>query len=167
MFDLTTASLLAPTFVLLLIFWKFVRSRQKGIPGPFWAHLTDFYRVSLVWSGDCASKIQHLHNIYGPVVRTGPNHVVVSDPAAMFMIYGQGVKFKKVDLSTRMKPIDACMTSLLTKFRPTFIAYLPCSTMERRLTLFSQPEILGIIKHSRCRLPRDSRPLPYVQQNQP
>ena len=72
------------------------RSRLKHIPGPILALFTGLYRVHLVWSGQCAKKIEKLHSAYGPIVRTGPNHVLLSDPAAMFAIYGAGTKFKKV-----------------------------------------------------------------------
>ena len=38
-----------------------------------------------------------LHNKFGPLVRTGPSEVSVSDLAAIKSIYGAGTKFRKSD----------------------------------------------------------------------
>lgn len=72
------------------------KSSLWHIPGPFLARFTGVYRVFLLWSGECHWKIHELHKQYGPVVRTGPNHVIVSDPSALFSIYGSGGRFRKV-----------------------------------------------------------------------
>ena len=37
-----------------------------------------------------------LHKKYGPLVRIGPNHVSVSDPKAINIIYGLKTGFTKV-----------------------------------------------------------------------
>ena len=63
-------------------------SRLREIPGPFLAKVTALYRVSMFWRGDGLARILTLHGKYGPVVRTGPRHVLVADPDALFVIYG-------------------------------------------------------------------------------
>lgn len=50
----------------------------------------------LVWSGNCADQIQKLHQKYGPVVKTSPNHILLPNPNAMFEIYSAGSVYKKV-----------------------------------------------------------------------
>ena len=66
------------------------------VPGPFIARLTPLYRVYLLWSGECIDKFDKLHKQFGPVVRTGPNHIITSDPDAVFTIYDAGWRFPKV-----------------------------------------------------------------------
>ncbi|KIK54970.1 hypothetical protein GYMLUDRAFT_144224, partial [Collybiopsis luxurians FD-317 M1] len=46
-------------------------------PGPVLAALTSWYEIyrNLVQGGELVSDIKRLHEIYGPVVRTGPNTV--------------------------------------------------------------------------------------------
>ena len=43
------------------------------------------------------STMMALHDKYGPLVRTGPNEVSVSDVAAIKQIYRAGTKFQKSD----------------------------------------------------------------------
>ena len=66
------------------------------VPGPISARLTPLYRVYLLWSGECPQKFKRLHEEFGSVVRTGPNHIVTSDPGAIFTIYDAGWGFPKV-----------------------------------------------------------------------
>ncbi|KIK60728.1 hypothetical protein GYMLUDRAFT_600562 [Collybiopsis luxurians FD-317 M1] len=44
-------------------------------PGPVIAALTDLYEVyhNIVRGGGLVTEIERLHQLYGPVVRTGPN----------------------------------------------------------------------------------------------
>ncbi|KAL2424332.1 Cytochrome P450 monooxygenase [Exophiala dermatitidis] len=52
------------------------------VPGPKLAavsRLYDFY-YDCILGGKFAFKIQELHNIYGPIVRIGPNEVHIKDP---------------------------------------------------------------------------------------
>ena len=71
--------------------------KGRKVPGPYLASLSSLYRVYLLWSGDCTEKYESLHKNYGPVVRTGPHHVIVSDQAAICRIYDAGGwRFPKV-----------------------------------------------------------------------
>ncbi|PVH68975.1 cytochrome P450 [Cadophora sp. DSE1049] len=45
-----------------------------------------------------------LHDKYGPIVRVGPNHVSVSDPAMIPIIYGISSKFTKTSFYTLLAP---------------------------------------------------------------
>lgn len=66
------------------------------LPGPFTARFTNFWRVKSAASGKAPAKFQNLHRKYGSVVRVGPIHVSVSDPAQIPVIYGISSKFTKV-----------------------------------------------------------------------
>lgn len=72
------------------------KSGLKDIPGPLIAHTTSLHRIQLVWKGGAVKNYSALHKKYGPLVRTGSNHVSVADPAAMSIIYGISSKFTKV-----------------------------------------------------------------------
>ncbi|KAF5968045.1 pisatin demethylase cytochrome P450 [Fusarium coicis] len=72
------------------------RAGLRNIPGPWLARYTVLYRLSLVYKGDSPRQYQLLHEKYGPIVRTGPNHVSISDPAMMPIIYGIGKNFQKI-----------------------------------------------------------------------
>lgn len=50
----------------------------------------------MVGGGNGPAEYRKLHQQYGPIVRVGPNHVAVSDPSAIPIIYGLGSKFMKV-----------------------------------------------------------------------
>ncbi len=68
----------------------------RKLPGPLFARFSKFWRVTFVFDGKCPSKYHALHQKYGPIVRTGPNSVDISDPAVIPTIYGINSKFLKV-----------------------------------------------------------------------
>lgn len=68
----------------------------RKLPGHWLARFSRLYKIYLVYDGNSHVKYLDLHRKYGPVVRTGPNHVSVSDPAAIPTIYGITSKFTKV-----------------------------------------------------------------------
>lgn len=88
--------LTAAVVSIVILCRRTIFSPLKRVPGPFWAGLSGLYRVNLVCRGDCAPRIAELHCLYGPVVRTGPNHVLFSEPDAIFDVYSGRTKFLKV-----------------------------------------------------------------------
>ena len=84
----------------LFIFVDFVRTAFKqglrSIPGPFLARFSGLYRLSLVAKGKAPEEYLKVHQKYGQVVRVGPNHVSISDPAMIPTIYGIGSNYLKV-----------------------------------------------------------------------
>lgn len=72
------------------------RKGLRTLPGPFVARFSVLYRLSLVYKGNAPHTYRKLHAKYGPIVRTGPNHVSVSDADMIPVIYGTGSNFKKV-----------------------------------------------------------------------
>lgn len=93
-------TLSACTLLLALLVLSYVRTvfREglRYLPGPFLARFSGIYRLALVHDGHAPERYRELHKKYGPIVRTGPNHVSISDPAMIPNIYGIGSKFLKV-----------------------------------------------------------------------
>ena len=73
-----------------------VSTELRNIPGPAFAALTSYYRVLLLWRGQGPIEYYKLHQKYGTVVRIGPNHVLVSDPTMIPVIYDSRHKLIKV-----------------------------------------------------------------------
>jgi len=89
-------------FSLLWVLYK--RQTLRSIPGPFLASVTDLWRAYLFRSGLLASELRSLHEQFGPVVRTGPNHVSVSDPSAVSIVYSTNPVWVKVFCSVSLCP---------------------------------------------------------------
>lgn len=98
--------LVIATFVLILFsylhsaFWTPLRK----VPGPFLARFSRLYRLNLVRKGNAPENYRSLHQEYGPIVRTGPNHVSISEVAMIPTIYGIGSQFTKTQFYTTMTP---------------------------------------------------------------
>lgn len=61
--------------------------RLASIPGPFLAKFTDLWRFQSQNTEGHASRIVSLHQKYGKLVRIGPNHISISDPTAVPIVY--------------------------------------------------------------------------------
>ncbi|KDB21455.1 hypothetical protein H109_06623 [Trichophyton interdigitale MR816] len=66
-------------------------------PGPFWNKLSDWPFFFEVVSGDHHLECLRQHEIYGPVVRTGPNKLSVNSASAMRQIYHRNANAQKGD----------------------------------------------------------------------
>lgn len=68
----------------------------NGIPGPFLASCSDWWRVFVVWGR--RPEVWHikLHEKHGPVVRLGPRTVSVGNAEAIKTIYALNAGFVKV-----------------------------------------------------------------------
>ncbi|OAP60320.1 hypothetical protein AYL99_05322 [Fonsecaea erecta] len=73
------------------------RPGLRKLPGPWSARFSRLYRLSLVAGSDGPRRYRDVHEAYGPMVRVGPNHVSVADPAEIPVIYGIKSKFVKVN----------------------------------------------------------------------
>ncbi|KAI9035581.1 cytochrome P450 [Aspergillus affinis] len=71
------------------------RLRLSGIPGPWLAGYTRLWKLHNVWQGQHHQTALELHRRYGPLVRIGPDHISVSDPTAISIIYGINKNFTK------------------------------------------------------------------------
>ncbi|RMD41173.1 hypothetical protein DV735_g3942, partial [Chaetothyriales sp. CBS 134920] len=73
-------------FIARLLYNKF-QPGLSGIPGPFIAAYTKFWRLYDVWKGTAHLTAIELHRKHGPLVRIGPNHVSVADPDFIPVFY--------------------------------------------------------------------------------
>lgn len=78
------------------------RKGIRNVPGPWVAKFSILYRLSLVIKGRAPEEYGALHAKYGDVVRVGPNHVSLNDPAAVPQVYGISSKFGKVSPGKRI-----------------------------------------------------------------
>jgi cytochrome P450 len=62
--------------------------KLRGIPGPLMARFTDVWRFQAMRSKGWSTRLVALHKKHGKLVRIGPNHISVSDPAAIPIVYG-------------------------------------------------------------------------------
>jgi hypothetical protein len=74
-----------------------LRPGLRSTPGPFIARFSCLYRPWKIARGNAPEFYLALHEKYGPIVRTGPNTVDISDPKAIPIIYGISSKFLKVN----------------------------------------------------------------------
>ncbi|KAH6984446.1 cytochrome P450 [Ilyonectria sp. MPI-CAGE-AT-0026] len=96
---------------------------QRGlreIPGPWIAKFNPFWRVEFVWKGNAHINYRKLHDKHGPIVRTAPNVVDISDPAVIPSIYAIGSKFVKSAFYNTLAVIhdDKLMHSLFSTMDP-------------------------------------------------
>ncbi|KAJ5619474.1 hypothetical protein N7510_003458 [Penicillium lagena] len=82
-------SLLLVVRLLRCYFWL------SNIPGPFWAKFTDLWRFRSQNTRGHTARLIALHMKYGKLVRLGPNHVSISDPAAIPIVYSTNPTWKK------------------------------------------------------------------------
>ncbi|CAH0050575.1 unnamed protein product [Clonostachys solani] len=74
-----------------------------NIPGPFLASFSSLWKTWDTYKGDSQHTAIKLHRQFGPLVRVGPRHVSVGDPAAVKTIYSVNGGFTK----TAFYPIQA------------------------------------------------------------
>ena len=64
--------------------------------GPFLASFSDLWRLCYAYRNSNREPMIQMHDMYGDVVRMGPNVLSFSQPQAIEDIYGPGKHFKKV-----------------------------------------------------------------------
>ncbi|KAL0958927.1 hypothetical protein HGRIS_014243 [Hohenbuehelia grisea] len=77
--------------------WRLFLHPLRSFKGPALAKLTTWYQAyhDIVKHGNLLRQVTALHEIYGPVVRIGPNELSFNDPKAYADIYAMGSKFTK------------------------------------------------------------------------
>ncbi|KAI8711253.1 hypothetical protein NCS52_01501200 [Fusarium sp. LHS14.1] len=124
--SLITGDKIIITFAVLLVGWlvSLVRSALGpgfgNIPGPWVAKFTQVWRIGLVWNGNAHEEYKSLHEKYGPIVRTAPNVVDISDPTSIATIYGISSKFLKSPFYQTLSVFyqDKVMDSMFTTTDP-------------------------------------------------
>jgi len=72
-----------------IIYYRYIHPLSK-YPGPFAASLTNFWKVYQYSSQRFHHNLLDLHEIYGPIVRIGPNDLSFSRANAIAPIYKSG-----------------------------------------------------------------------------
>ena len=70
----------------------------RHFPGPFWASVSDFFKLWILHTKQAHTLGLEYHERYGPVVRAGPNLLAVNDPLLLPRIYHR--KVDKTDVYT-------------------------------------------------------------------
>ncbi|KAF2123910.1 cytochrome P450 [Dothidotthia symphoricarpi CBS 119687] len=83
--------------VALALTYTWLADPLRKVPGPFRARFSRLWMVHRSRKGDMHTTMIALHKKHGHLVRTAPNEVSISDPAALKTIYGAGTKFWKSD----------------------------------------------------------------------
>lgn len=82
------------TCFLIRTFYNLFLSPLSAIPGPWYYATSDFWLTLHILRLRQCKAIQELFEIYGPVVRVGPNKVVFRDVSTMRNVYSVH-KFEK------------------------------------------------------------------------
>ncbi|CAK1358738.1 putative sterigmatocystin biosynthesis P450 monooxygenase STCB [Cercospora beticola] len=93
---LTAAASFFIIALLILLLRRFFTSPLNGIPGPWWARLSDlplFYKSAVCLQQ--AQTVEELHRKYGSIVRIAPNEVAVSSLASFKVVNKIGGGFVK------------------------------------------------------------------------
>ncbi|KAF8165928.1 cytochrome P450 [Crassisporium funariophilum] len=78
---------IALTYILIRGIYNLFLSPLSAIPGPWYYAISDFWLTTHVLRLRQCKAIQELFEIYGPVVRVGPNKVVFRDLSTMRNVY--------------------------------------------------------------------------------
>lgn len=80
-----------------MIIYRLTLHPLARYPGPLLAKITDWYNVYHAWKGDRHLELWRVHQVYGDVVRFGPNSVSINTHTALRDIYGFKANVKKSD----------------------------------------------------------------------
>lgn len=81
------AASIAVTYLVLRGIYDLFLSPLSAIPGPWYAAVSDLWLTSHVLRLEQCKTIQDLFEIYGPVVRVGPNKIAFRDLSTMRSVY--------------------------------------------------------------------------------
>lgn len=86
--------------VFSVIIYRLTLHPLAKYPGPFLAKITDWYNVYHAWKGDRHLELWRIHQVYGDVVRFGPNSASINTNTALRDIYGFKANVKKSNFYT-------------------------------------------------------------------
>lgn len=100
---------------------SYFKPALHSLPGPKLAAFTRLWKLYISVKGDAQLTYQAIHKKYGPIVRTGPKHVSIGDPAMISEIFNVGSDFTKVvcPLSVKLPSLTLmiCVVRVLCPFR--------------------------------------------------
>ena len=92
------AALIAACAIIVEIIRTRYKKGLRQVPGPFIASISSMWRLFFIWKQDLPAVQVRLHERYGGLVRIGPNHISLSDPEDIKVVYGTKSQFTKVGL---------------------------------------------------------------------
>lgn len=100
-------------FLLLYAVYRAIYNRffhpLRHFPGPFWASVSDFFKLWLIHTKQSHTLGLRYHEKYGPVVRAAPNLLAVNNPKLLAAIY-----YRRVDKT------DVYTVGVLGEIAPPF-----------------------------------------------
>ncbi|KAH8802559.1 cytochrome P450 [Xylogone sp. PMI_703] len=93
---------------IFLLLAKLVRAyyRLASVPGPVLAGFTDIWRFRAQNSPGYSAKLVQLHRKHGKLVRIGPNHISISDPNAVPIVYSTSPVWTKASSYNAASPVS-------------------------------------------------------------
>ncbi|KAK5081209.1 hypothetical protein LTR05_008003 [Lithohypha guttulata] len=91
-------TVIATLLIVLVVVYLIGQKYKKGLnqyPGPYFASLTNNWRMLDVWRRDTHITYRRLHEKYGDVVRVAPNVLSFGHPDAIADIYGLNKGYTK------------------------------------------------------------------------
>ena len=85
--------LLAPLLYYLLPYLR--NATIRDVPGPFLAKFSNLWLLYQCRRGQRYKAVDEAHKKYGTLVRIQPDHVSITDPDAIPVVYGHGNGFLK------------------------------------------------------------------------
>ncbi|KAI0831958.1 cytochrome P450 monooxygenase pc-bph [Trametes gibbosa] len=139
------AIVLAAVFLVHVVPYVLDPHAMRTYPGPFWAKLTDLWLGKVAANGHRSEEVHNLHKRYGTFVRLAPNHLSISDPAALTIVYGHGTGTLKSDFYDAFVSIERGLFN--TRSRPEH-------ARKRKIVshIFSQKSVLEFEPHVRVHL---------------
>ncbi|KAK4041875.1 cytochrome P450 [Parachaetomium inaequale] len=102
--SLFTPSYFAGLYTSIALYRLFFHPLRR-FPGPFWARLSNLYHARIIRKSDNYLVIQKLHEKYGPIVRTGPSNLSISDVNAVRVVLSNESKCIKSPWYERSLPL--------------------------------------------------------------
>ncbi|KAK3670954.1 hypothetical protein LTR78_009232 [Recurvomyces mirabilis] len=106
---LLTSSYVLGLLVSLFTYRLFLNPSSK-FPGPWQMKLSSLYFMFTTDIYSCYTKMDALHQKYGPFVRIGSNDISIIDPNVMDVAFGQHAKASKAEWYDGPKPLDSLHT---------------------------------------------------------
>ncbi|KAF1810526.1 putative cytochrome P450 [Eremomyces bilateralis CBS 781.70] len=111
---LARLALLATVALVSSCVWSYLRSPLRHVPGPFFARISDLWRVGSWWTGHAQLTLIQLHRRFGSAVRLGPNMISLSDSNLINVVYSSKTPWIKSDMyASNDVVVDGVVTSNL------------------------------------------------------
>ncbi|KAF5344797.1 hypothetical protein D9758_014423 [Tetrapyrgos nigripes] len=99
-------------FVLVhLVPWLVDKYNLRPYPGPLLAQFSDVWMGWAALRGRRSQLVHELHQKYGSFVRIAPNHLSISTPDALSLVYGHGTGTVKPDFYNAFVTIQPSLVS--------------------------------------------------------